>query len=137
MPVYLWTGKNRSDVTQKGEIEAVIVGADRVARNGDTANKIGTYMLAVLAKRHGIPFYVACPTSTIDLELSTGAEIPIEERSAEEVTGYGELQWAASGVAVRNPAFDVTPAALITALITEKGVVARPSDKAIRVLFSH
>jgi methylthioribose-1-phosphate isomerase len=119
-----------------GEVDLVIVGADRVAANGDTANKIGTYSVAVMAQRHGIPFYVACPLSTIDLSLPDGRGIPIEERNADEVTGFGGVRWAPEGVAVRNPAFDVTPAELITALITERGVVQPPSEAGIRGLFS-
>ena len=116
----------------RGEIDAVIVGTDRVAANGDVANKIGTYPLAVLARRHGIPFYVACPMSTLDLELASGAEIPIEERPASEVTGFGDVRWAPPQIAVRNPAFDVTPAELVTALITERGVIDRPDEARIR-----
>lgn len=118
------------------EIDAVIVGADRVAANGDVANKIGTYMVAVLAQRHGIPFYVACPLSTIDMSILCGSAIPIEERHPDEVTGFRETQWAAPGVAIRNPAFDVTPAELVTALITEKGVITQPDNTKLRVLFS-
>ena len=117
------------------KIDAVIVGTDRVAANGDVANKIGTYMVAVLAQRHGIPFYVACPLSTIDLTLAHGDAIPIEERAAAEVTGFRDCQWAAQGVKVRNPAFDVTPAELVTALITEKGVVRKPNRENITRLF--
>ena len=115
-----------------GEIDAVIVGTDRVAANGDVANKIGTYPLAVLARRHGIPFYVACPLSTLDLALASGAQIPIEERPASEVTGFGDVRWAPPRIAVRNPAFDVTPADLVTALITERGVIDRPDTARIR-----
>jgi methylthioribose-1-phosphate isomerase len=110
---------------RRGGIDAVMVGADRIAANGDTANKIGTYTLAVLAKAHGVPFYVAAPSSTIDAALPGGEDIPIEERAAEEVTTVGGARVAAEGVAVANPAFDVTPAELITAIITERGV-ARP-----------
>lgn len=110
-------------VMSKGWIQAVIVGTDRVAANGDVANKIGTYSVAVLAKAHGIPFYVACPLSTIDLDTPTGAEIPIEERPEDEVTqGFGK-RTAPAGVKVFNPAFDVTPHEYVTAIITEKGVV--------------
>jgi len=119
----------------RNEVDAVIVGADRVAANGDVANKIGTYSVAVLAQRHGIPFYVACPLSTIDLAVASGADIPIEERGAEEVTGYGGVRWAPEGVAARNPVFDVTPAALVTALITEKGVIQAPDREKLRKLF--
>lgn len=106
----------------KGEIDAVIVGADRIAANGDTANKIGTYSVAVLAREHNIPFYVAAPTSTIDLALADGSLIPIEERGEQEVTHIGGQRLTPEGVAVRNPAFDVTPARLISAIITEFGV---------------
>lgn len=120
----------------RGEIDAVIVGADRVASNGDVANKIGSYMLSVLAKRHGIPFYVACPLSSIDRQIADGSLIPIEERSADEVLGFGETRWAPSGVSVRNPAFDVTPAELVSALITQRGVVFEPDAHKIAGLFS-
>jgi methylthioribose-1-phosphate isomerase len=120
----------------RGEIDAVIVGTDRVAANGDVANKIGTYPLAVLARRHGIPFYVACPVSTLDLELASGAEIPIEERPASEVTGFGDLRWAPPQIDVRNPAFDVTPADLVTALITERGVIDSPDAARIRAFIA-
>jgi methylthioribose-1-phosphate isomerase len=119
----------------RGNIDAVIVGADRVAANGDVANKIGTYQVAVMAHRHGIPFYVACPLSTIDLAIASGADIPIEERAAEEVLGYREMRWAPPGIAVVNPVFDVTPAELVTALITEEGVVREPDREKIAALF--
>lgn len=119
-----------------GCVDAVVVGTDRVARNGDMANKIGTYMVAVLAHRHQIPFYVACPLSTIDMSLPNGAAIPIEERAAEEVLGHAGIQWAASGVKTRNPAFDVTPAELVTAVITESGVIKRPSEPLLKELFA-
>jgi methylthioribose-1-phosphate isomerase len=135
IPVTLITDNMAGHLMSRGDVDAVVVGTDRVAANGDVANKIGTYMVAVLAQRHGIPFYVACPLSTIDLTIPDGAAIPIEERPAEEVTGFRECQWAAKGVAVRNPAFDVTPAELVTALITEKGVVRQPNRKSIADLF--
>ena len=118
-----------------GCVDAVVVGTDRVARNGDVANKIGTYMVAVLAHRHSIPFYVACPLSTIDMSIPNGAAIPIEERAADDVLGHAGVQWAARGVKVRNPAFDITPAELVTALITEKGVVRKPNEAALNELF--
>ena len=118
-----------------GCVDAVVVGTDRVARNGDVANKIGTYMVAVLAHRHSIPFYVACPLSTIDMSIPNGAAIPIEERAADEVLGHAGVQWAARGVKVRNPAFDITPAELVTALITEKEVVRKPNEAALNELF--
>lgn len=108
------------------KIDLVIVGADRIVRNGDTANKIGTYALAILAARHGIPFYVAAPRSTIDFTIDAGEQIPIEERASEEVTGFRELRVAPEGAAVYNPAFDVTPGHLITAFVTEYGVVHSP-----------
>lgn len=136
IPVTLITDNMAGHLMRLGEIDAVVVGTDRVAANGDVANKIGTYMVAVLAQRHGIPFYVACPLSTIDLNIASGADIPIEERAADEVTGFRECQWAAKGVQVRNPAFDVTPAELVTALITEKGVVSQPNWENIARLLS-
>ena len=108
---------------QQGRVDAVIVGADRITANGDVANKIGTYTVAVLAKEHGIPFYVAAPMSTIDLSLSDGSQIPIEERDPREVTHCGDTQLAPDGVKVYNPAFDVTPSHLVAAIITERGVV--------------
>ena len=123
IPVTLITDNMSGHLMQRGEIDAVVVGTDRVAANGDVANKIGTYMVAVLAKRHNIPFYVACPLSTIDLSLATGEAIPIEERDPDEVKGFRDCLWAPEGVMIRNPAFDVTPAELVTGLITEKGVV--------------
>lgn len=109
---------------QRGLVDAIVVGADRIARNGDVANKIGTYALACLARHHGLPFYVAAPWSTVDLETATGADIPIEERAPVELTHLGERQLAPSGVKVHNPAFDVTPAALVTAIFTERGTFA-------------
>lgn len=134
--VTLITDGMSGHLMSRGEIDAVIVGADRVAANGDVANKIGSYMLGVLAKRHGVPFYVACPLSSIDQQIADGSQIPIEERPSEEVLGFGETRWAPSGVAVRNPAFDVTPAELIGALITERGVVLEPNARKIAGLFS-
>lgn len=135
IPVTLITDNMSGHLMSRGEVDAVVVGTDRVAANGDVANKIGTYMVAVLAQRHHIPFYVACPLSTIDLTIANGAAIPIEERAALEVTGFRDCQWAAQGVQVRNPAFDVTPAELVTALITEKGVVMHPNRQSIAGLF--
>ncbi|MHB1393352.1 MAG: S-methyl-5-thioribose-1-phosphate isomerase [Clostridia bacterium] len=122
-------------VMSKGFIDAVIVGCDRVAANGDTANKIGTYGLAVLAKAHNIPFYIAGPTSTIDMDTPSGKEIPIEERKADEITcGLGR-RTAPEGVKTFNPAFDVTPNELITAIITEKGVIKQPYSESLKKLF--
>lgn len=117
---------------KKGLVDMVIVGADRVVANGDVANKIGTYSLAVLAKHHSIPFYTALPTSTIDLSKKTGDEIPIEERSEDEVTHCGGRRIAPEGVKVMNPAFDVTPAELVTGIITEKGIIRPPYEENIR-----
>lgn len=105
-----------------GEVDCVVVGADRIAANGDVANKVGTYGLAVLARHHGVPFYVAAPMSTVDVNCPTGADIPIERRSPEEVVSIGGHAMAPAGIAVENRAFDVTPAALITAIVTEEGV---------------
>jgi methylthioribose-1-phosphate isomerase len=119
---------------QQKTFDAVIVGADRIAANGDTANKIGTYTLAVLANAHGVPFYIAAPVSTIDPACPSGAAIPIEERSAAEVYGGFDRQVAPEGVAVRHPAFDVTPARLITAIITDQGVLRAPYEDAIAKL---
>lgn len=136
IPVTLITDNMAGHMMSQGEVDAVVVGTDRVAANGDVANKIGTYMVAVLARRHNIPFYVACPLSTIDLGIADGAAIPIEERAADEVTGFRDCQWAAVGVSVRNPAFDVTPAELVSALITEKGVVQEPNRQRVADLFS-
>jgi len=122
-------------VMSKGWVDAVIVGTDRVAANGDVANKIGTYSVAVLAKAHGIPFYVACPLSTIDLNTPTGAEIPIEERPDEEITeGFGK-RTAPQGVKVFNPAFDITPNEYVAGIITEKGIVTAPYEENLRKLF--
>ena len=126
IPVTLIADNAAAFLMSRGEIDAVIVGADRVAANGDVANKIGTYSVAVVANRHKIPFYVAAPISTIDPKIANGEEIPIEERSESEVTGYADLRWAPAGVNVRNPVFDVTPAELVSALITERGVVHAP-----------
>ncbi len=135
IPVSIATDSMAGHLMAMGQVDAVIVGADRIASNGDTANKIGTYGLAVLAHRHGLPFYVAAPISTIDMHLADGSGIPIEERSGEEVTGFGGIQWAPPGVKALHPAFDVTPAGLITALITERGIVRNPDLAGLRSLF--
>ncbi|MEO8143339.1 MAG: S-methyl-5-thioribose-1-phosphate isomerase [Betaproteobacteria bacterium] len=127
IPCTLITDNMAGYLMSKGEVDVVIVGADRIAANGDTANKIGTYMLAVLARRHRLPFYVAAPVSTFDPAIADGSAIEIEERPAQEVTGYRGVRWAPEGVAVRNPAFDVTPAELITGIICEKGVILEPN----------
>jgi methylthioribose-1-phosphate isomerase len=135
IPVTLVTDSMAGHLMQRGQVDLVVVGADRVAANGDVANKIGTYTLAVLAARHGLPFYVAAPLSTIDPKVPDGAAIPIEERGPAEVTGFRSERWAPEGVAVANPAFDVTPAALVTGLITERGVLSPVDAAGIRRLF--
>lgn len=131
IPVTLITDSTAGYFMQRKKVDCVIVGADRIAVNGDTANKIGTYTLAVLSKENEIPFYVAAPTSTIDLSLSSGDEIPIEERSPEEVTHIQGVPVAPQGVKAANPAFDVTPHSYITAIITEKGIVKEPYTKGL------
>ncbi|CAH1079398.1 Methylthioribose-1-phosphate isomerase [Candidatus Nitrotoga sp. 1052] len=136
IPVTLITDNMAGFMMSRGEVDAVVVGTDRVAANGDVANKIGTYMVAVLAQRHHIPFYVACPLSTIDMSITSGVDIPIEERHADEVKGFRDFHWAAQGVQIRNPSFDITPAELVTALITEKGVIHQPDVGKLRALFS-
>jgi len=120
----------------QGAVDAVLVGADRIAKNGEVANKIGTYTLSVLAQRHGVPFYVVAPTSTIDPEIETGKEIPIEERDPREVTQLQGVRLAPAGAEARNPAFDVTPHELITAIVTERGVLRPPLGEAIRNVLS-
>jgi methylthioribose-1-phosphate isomerase len=136
IPCTLITDSMAGHLMARGEVDLVIVGADRIAANGDVANKIGTYPLAVLASRHGIPFYVAAPLSTFDPGIADGSQIPIEERPADEVTGYRKTRWAPRGVKVRNPAFDVTPAELITGIICEKGVILRPNREKIQGMIS-
>jgi methylthioribose-1-phosphate isomerase len=121
---------------QQGQFDAVVVGADRIAANGDSANKIGTYTVAVLAHAHGVPFYIAAPLSTIDLQCPNGDAIPIEERSANEVVEMFGNRVAPEGIHVRHPAFDVTPARLITAIITDRGVLRAPYEEAIRNVFN-
>jgi methylthioribose-1-phosphate isomerase len=135
IPVTLITDNMAGHLMQRGQVDLIVVGADRVAANGDVANKIGTYTLAVLAARHGLPFYVAAPLSTIDRKVPDGTAIPIEERAAVEVTGFRGERWAPEGVAVANPAFDVTPAELVTALITERGIVSPVTADGVRRLF--
>ncbi len=119
---------------RQGRIQAVIVGADRIAANGDVANKIGTYGVSILAKEHGIPFYVAAPWSTLDLQTATGDLIPIEQRSAREVTHSNGKQMTPHGVAIENPAFDVTPAKYVTAIITERGILRAPYEPSIQAM---
>lgn len=126
IPFTLITDNMAGFLMQQGKIDKIIVGADRITANGDTANKIGTYSLAVLAGAHGIPLYIAAPLSTIDVSLKTGESIPIEERKVEEVTHFKGVRCAPDGTKVYNPAFDITPARFITAIITEKGVLGKP-----------
>src|SRR5215203_2381031 len=134
IPVTVITDSMAGHVMKSGKIDAVVVGADRIAANGDAANKIGTYMVAVLAREHSIPFYVAAPLTTLDLTLASGEEIPIEERDSMEITHIREYQLAPDGVAVHNPAFDVTPNQFITAIITDRGVVRPPYIKSLKSL---
>lgn len=132
VPQTLITDNMAGFMMRRGEVDCVIVGADRIVANGDVANKIGTYSLAVLARAHGIPFYVAAPSSTVDLALEHGDLIPIEERPADEVTSLAGVRVAPEGVAAAHPAFDITPGALITAIITERGVIYPPFEEGLR-----
>jgi methylthioribose-1-phosphate isomerase len=135
IPVTVITDNMAGHVMKEGKVDAVVVGADRIAANGDTANKIGTYMVAVLAKQHDIPFYVAAPLSTIDLNIPDGSHIPIEERDPREVTHVREQQLAPAGVNVHNPAFDVTPNEFVAAIITDRGIARPPYTTSLRQLF--
>ncbi len=136
IPCTVITDNMAGAMMEKGKINIVLLGADRIAKNGDTANKIGTYSLAILAKWHHIPFYVVAPTSTFDLSLNSGKEIPIEERAEEEVTHFGGKRVTPKGVKVYNPAFDITPHRLIDAIITEKGIIRKPYQRKIeRLIF--
>jgi methylthioribose-1-phosphate isomerase len=132
LPVRVITDNMAAWFMLKGEVDAVVVGTDRIAANGDVANKIGTYGLAVLARAHGLPFYVVGPTSTIDLNMPDGTGIPIEQRPPREVTHVGQTQVVPTGVLVENPAFDVTPAHLVTAIVTEHGVLRPPFAEGLR-----
>jgi methylthioribose-1-phosphate isomerase len=132
IPFTLITDSMAGYFMKMGKVGCVITGADRIAANGDTANKIGTYMLAVLAKENGLPLYIAAPTTTIDPSLASGKEIPIEERSADEVTHIQSIRIAPEGISAANPAFDVTPHRYITAIITEKGVIKEPYGEGIK-----
>ncbi len=134
IPVTVITDNMSGHLMARGEVNAVVVGSDRIAANGDVANKIGTYTVAVLAKEHGLPFYVAAPVSTFDLGTATGAEIPIEERPAEEVSHFAGQRVTPQGVAVRHPAFDVTPHTYVTAIICERGVARPPYTESLRAL---
>lgn len=131
IPVTLITDNMAGYFMAKGEIDMVILGSDRIAGNGDVCNKIGTYSVAVLAKEHGIPFYAVAPTSTFDLSIASGKEIPIEERSPDEVTHVQGVAMAPAGIAVRNPAFDVTPARLVTAIVCENGIARAPFTESL------
>jgi len=135
IPVTLITDNMAGHFLQQGKIQAVIVGADRIARNGDVANKIGTYSLAVLAHENKIPFYVAAPRSTIDFKIASGGEIPIEERSPREVTHWAGVATAPECVQARHPAFDVTPHRYVTAIVTERGIARKPFTKSLKALF--
>lgn len=131
IPVTIITDSMAGWLMARGEISCAVVGADRIARNGDVANKIGTYSLAVLASHHRLPFYVAAPWSTVDLSTPSGRDIPIEERPEEEVLSLGDRRIAPAGVPARYPAFDVTPASLVTAIVTERGVLRPPFDRSL------
>jgi methylthioribose-1-phosphate isomerase len=131
IPVTLITDGMAAYMMQRGRVDCVVVGADRIAANGDVANKIGTYAHAVVAARHGIPFYVAAPRSTVDLACPSGAHIPIEERSTREISHLFDRQIAPSGIRIANPAFDVTPNDLVTAIVTERGIARAPYDRAL------
>ena len=135
IPTTVITDSMAGALMRQEEIDFIVVGADRIAANGDVANKIGTYTVAVLAREHGIPFYVAAPLSTIDLSTPDGTAIPIEERSAREVTHVGPTQIAPAGAKVRHPAFDVTPARLVTGIITERGILRAPYGESLRAVF--
>jgi methylthioribose-1-phosphate isomerase len=134
VPVSVIADNMAGSLMQKGDVDLVVVGADRIAANGDVANKIGTYPLAVLAREHGLPFYVAAPCSTVDLSTANGELIPIEERGREEVANFGARTVVPDGVPVRNPAFDVTPARLVSAIVTERGVAREPYTETLAAL---
>jgi methylthioribose-1-phosphate isomerase len=134
IPVTLITDNMAGHFMARGEIDVVVLGSDRIAANGDVANKIGTYSVAVLAKEHGIPFYAVAPTSTFDLSIASGKEIPIEERSADEVTHVHGVRLAPEGIRIRNPAFDVTPHQLVSAIVCENGIARAPYGESLRAL---
>ncbi len=133
IPTTVITDNMAGWMMQQGEVDLVVVGSDRIAANGDVANKIGTYSVAVLAHEHGVPFYVAAPASTVDLATPDGRQIPIEERDAREVTHVGTTRVAGSGASIRNPAFDVTPNRFVSAIITERGVFRAPYSESLKV----
>jgi methylthioribose-1-phosphate isomerase len=134
IPATLLPDTAAASLLASGQVRAVITGADRIAANGDSANKIGTYQLALAAARHGIPFYIAAPMTTIDLACPSGAHIPIEFRDASEVGGFGGQRWSPEGIAAYNPAFDVTPAGLIAGIVTEHGVARAPYAESLRAM---
>jgi methylthioribose-1-phosphate isomerase len=134
IPTTVISDNMAGSMMKQGKIAAIVVGADRIAANGDVANKIGTYTVAILAKEHGLPFYVAAPISTVDLACIDGSQIPIEQRNSREVTHIGGKQMVPDGVDVENPAFDVTPAKYVTAIITEKGIARAPYEDSLRKL---
>jgi methylthioribose-1-phosphate isomerase len=135
IPTTVITESMAGPLMRQGKIDFVVVGADRIAANGDVANKVGTYTVALLAHEHGVPFYVAAPLSTIDLATPSGDEIPIEQRSPKEVTHLGATRLAPEGASVWNPAFDVTPARLVAGIITERGIARAPYADSLRALF--
>jgi methylthioribose-1-phosphate isomerase len=135
IPTTVITESMAGPLMRQGKIDFVVVGADRIAANGDVANKVGTYTVALLAHEHGVPFYVAAPLSTIDLATPSGDEIPIEQRSPKEVTHLGATRLAPEGASVWNPAFDVTPARLVAGIITERGIARTPYADSLRALF--
>jgi len=134
IPTTVISDNTAGAMMKQGKIGAIVVGADRIAANGDVANKIGTYTVAVLAREHGIPFYVAAPTATVDLETPDGSKIPIEQRNRKEVTHIAGRQMVPDGVDVENPAFDVTPAKYVAAIITERGIARAPYEESLRRL---
>jgi len=136
IPCTLICDNMAAQVMKEGKVQLAIVGADRIASNGDTANKIGTYGVAIMAKYHKVPFYIAAPQSTFDLTLPDGCSIPIEQRTADEITNAFGKRTAPEGVEVYNPAFDVTPAELITGIVTEKGIISPVSHENICAMFS-
>ena len=136
IPTTVITEGMAGPLMRDGKIDFIVVGADRIAANGDFANKIGTYTVAMMAKAHGVPFYVAAPLSTIDMNTADGSGIPIEERNRREVTHVGSTQVAPDAALVWNPAFDVTPHALLTGIITERGICRAPFDESLRALFA-
>ena len=136
VPATLLPDTAAASLIASGRVQAIVTGADRIAANGDTANKVGTYGLAAVAARHGVPFYIVAPRTTIDLETEDGAAIPIEFRSEHEVGGFGEQRWTPAGSGAYNPAFDVTPAGLISAIVTERGVLRPPFGEALRAAMS-